>query len=376
MGREGLGPRPAGLGGCTGWAAAMAGRRDGKQCARGQRCCLRSRCPRAHLCWHGARSKATTHSREHPRPHTCTAPHTLEQRTCALGNFHTPHARARTHHHTLPTRFPHPQPPPPVHRTPPPPPPLPQGPEDYLEVVLARADFLRRAAAAPAAPAAAAGALRALFSSASELMGSYFPDHLDRALRLPAYWAHCEAHALGDAAAARAVWEGVLKGPLGRRARGRRGWRPGAGTPSVWSAAAAAGRGIGEAADTLHSNNKQLSNAWVGMPCSDPRLTTSHLSPIATHPPPPPTKVLRAVGRFRRDGALAARRAPGARRVRARLEAPPRGGRPAGGVLRLAALRAGGGQARVPLMTSAGRGRKCSPAPAAARGGAQEPTLS
>ncbi|KXZ53271.1 hypothetical protein GPECTOR_7g1165 [Gonium pectorale] len=37
-----------------------------------------------------------------------------------------------------------------------------------------------------------------------------------RALRLPAYWAHCEEHVLGDVAAAREVWEGAVKGGVGR----------------------------------------------------------------------------------------------------------------------------------------------------------------
>ena len=112
-----------------------------------------------------------------------------------------------------------------------------QGPEDYMDVLLARADFLRRRIVAPATGgssegagaggdqqqqqtaeerAAAAAALRALFASASELMAAYFPDFADRALRLPAYWAHCEAFVVGDAPAARAVWEAVLKGPLAR----------------------------------------------------------------------------------------------------------------------------------------------------------------
>ena len=97
-----------------------------------------------------------------------------------------------------------------------------------MEVLLARADFLRRQLPADAAAAAAgdaaggegaAGALRAHFRAAGELVAGYFPDYVDRSLRLPAYWAHCEAHALGDAGGARGVWEGVLKGPLAKCAR-------------------------------------------------------------------------------------------------------------------------------------------------------------
>jgi hypothetical protein len=93
-----------------------------------------------------------------------------------------------------------------------------------MEVILARADYLRRAltsdpAAAPAAAAsdpAAVARLRACFSTASDLMAQYFPDYHDRGLRLAGYWAHVEANVVGDAAAARAVWEAVLKGPMGR----------------------------------------------------------------------------------------------------------------------------------------------------------------
>ena len=58
--------------------------------------------------------------------------------------------------------------------------------------------------------------LRAGFSAATQLLAAYFPAHADRSLRLPAYWAHCEAHVLGDTAGARRVWEDVVKGPLGR----------------------------------------------------------------------------------------------------------------------------------------------------------------
>lgn len=34
--------------------------------------------------------------------------------------------------------------------------------------------------------------------------------------RLPSYWAHCEAHTLGDVPAARKVWEETLKTGLAR----------------------------------------------------------------------------------------------------------------------------------------------------------------
>ncbi|KAG2433859.1 hypothetical protein HXX76_008213 [Chlamydomonas incerta] len=104
-----------------------------------------------------------------------------------------------------------------------------QSAEDYLAVVLARLDALRHRAVAAAeaaaagggaatkkAAAAAAAALRAGFSSATELLMSHFPDYVDRSLRLPGYWAACEEYVLGDVAAAREVWEGAIKGGMGR----------------------------------------------------------------------------------------------------------------------------------------------------------------
>ena len=113
-----------------------------------------------------------------------------------------------------------------------------------MQVLLARAEFLRRAYTAaagqsgpnPSAPtngstpstsgpaAAAAGAtsgvtkeqLREHFSRATALMQEYFPDYMDYSLRLAGYWAHVEAQVLGDADAGQQVWEDVIKGPLGR----------------------------------------------------------------------------------------------------------------------------------------------------------------
>eukprot|EP00198_Chlamydomonas_reinhardtii_P004765 XP_001694101.1 predicted protein [Chlamydomonas reinhardtii] len=69
-----------------------------------------------------------------------------------------------------------------------------QSAEDYMAVVLARLDALRHRA----------------------LLMSHFPDYVDRSLRLPGYWAACEEHVLGDVAAAREVWEGAIKGGMGR----------------------------------------------------------------------------------------------------------------------------------------------------------------
>ena len=59
--------------------------------------------------------------------------------------------------------------------------------EDYLEVMLARLDCLRRRCGGGAGgdgdAAAPVEALRSAFRQASELLQSYFPDHLDRSFR-------------------------------------------------------------------------------------------------------------------------------------------------------------------------------------------------
>lgn len=84
-----------------------------------------------------------------------------------------------------------------------------QQPEDYMEVILARLDKLR-GAGREGAPA-----LRKAFQEASALMESYFPDYIDPSLRLPAYWAQCEALVAEDPKAAKGVWENTLKGKGG-----------------------------------------------------------------------------------------------------------------------------------------------------------------
>ncbi|KAF8058134.1 sart3 [Scenedesmus sp. PABB004] len=102
-----------------------------------------------------------------------------------------------------------------------------QGPEDYIAVLLARADALRRALPAPgpgAAGSEAAARLRAWFGRARDTMAAAAPDAPDRALRLPGYWAHCEGALLGDRGAMRAVWEDTVKGPLGRYAETWLAW--------------------------------------------------------------------------------------------------------------------------------------------------------
>ena len=45
---------------------------------------------------------------------------------------------------------------------------------------------------------------------------SYFPDYVDRSLRLTSYWADCELRMGEGIAGARAVWEDALKTPAGR----------------------------------------------------------------------------------------------------------------------------------------------------------------
>jgi hypothetical protein len=56
---------------------------------------------------------------------------------------------------------------------------------------------------------------------------TYWPDFVDRSLRLTSYWANCEAHLAKDVKAARRVWEDVVKSPAGRCkivGKGRRIW--------------------------------------------------------------------------------------------------------------------------------------------------------
>ncbi len=92
-----------------------------------------------------------------------------------------------------------------------------------MEVILARLDGLRYAVSClkpgelTTHPARPDQGLRTAFQQATQLLASYFPDYLDRSLRLPSYWAHCEAYVLQDVAAARRVWEEVtLKTGLGK----------------------------------------------------------------------------------------------------------------------------------------------------------------
>eukprot|EP00878_Enallax_costatus_P036243 GHUV01040642.1.p1 GENE.GHUV01040642.1~~GHUV01040642.1.p1 ORF type:complete len:142 (-),score=28.37 GHUV01040642.1:308-733(-) len=94
-----------------------------------------------------------------------------------------------------------------------------QGPEDYLAVLLARADCLRHQLPTPAGPSSpAAGKLQAWLTHSRSTMTQYFPAYLDRSLSLQAYCAHVEGVLLGDLASMREVWEDTVKGQLGRSA--------------------------------------------------------------------------------------------------------------------------------------------------------------
>eukprot|EP00798_Chlamydomonas_sp_ICE-L_P021550 gene21550-28543_t len=91
--------------------------------------------------------------------------------------------------------------------------------EDYMEVVLARLDGLRMAVQVSADDPSSVGhkeALRSGFKECSKLLTSYFPDYLDRTLKIPSYWSNSEAHVMQSVDAARKVWEEVLKTGLGR----------------------------------------------------------------------------------------------------------------------------------------------------------------
>eukprot|EP00192_Tetraselmis_astigmatica_P010343 CAMPEP_0117672452 /NCGR_PEP_ID=MMETSP0804-20121206/13912_1 /TAXON_ID=1074897 /ORGANISM="Tetraselmis astigmatica, Strain CCMP880" /LENGTH=815 /DNA_ID=CAMNT_0005481055 /DNA_START=71 /DNA_END=2519 /DNA_ORIENTATION=- len=84
--------------------------------------------------------------------------------------------------------------------------------EDYIAVILARCDSLRRQGA-DVMPL-----LREVFKEGAERLVALNPQHCDQELRLPAYHAHCEAELAGDMKAARLVWEEALKASTGRLA--------------------------------------------------------------------------------------------------------------------------------------------------------------
>jgi hypothetical protein len=53
--------------------------------------------------------------------------------------------------------------------------------------------------------------LHETFDRAAQFVAKYFPDFFDQSLRLPLYWTHLEAQVLKDVAAARGVWENLIK---------------------------------------------------------------------------------------------------------------------------------------------------------------------
>eukprot|EP00193_Tetraselmis_chui_P021607 CAMPEP_0177787056 /NCGR_PEP_ID=MMETSP0491_2-20121128/21264_1 /TAXON_ID=63592 /ORGANISM="Tetraselmis chuii, Strain PLY429" /LENGTH=855 /DNA_ID=CAMNT_0019308331 /DNA_START=131 /DNA_END=2698 /DNA_ORIENTATION=- len=83
-----------------------------------------------------------------------------------------------------------------------------KGAGEYLEVVLARCDFLRRQGSVEA--------LRSAFKTGQEKVSAVDAKFCDPQLRLLAYQAHCELQMGGGVEAARAVWEEALKAETGR----------------------------------------------------------------------------------------------------------------------------------------------------------------
>ncbi|KAL2609096.1 hypothetical protein R1flu_027669 [Riccia fluitans] len=89
-----------------------------------------------------------------------------------------------------------------------------QTPEEYLDLHLTRADGLRRRIMTIEDENEKQRFLALLhdaFDGASQFMSTVFPDYVDRSFQLHAYWAHTEAHLAKDLAAARGVWENLIK---------------------------------------------------------------------------------------------------------------------------------------------------------------------
>ncbi|XP_024528014.1 squamous cell carcinoma antigen recognized by T-cells 3 isoform X1 [Selaginella moellendorffii] len=79
-----------------------------------------------------------------------------------------------------------------------------QTPSEYLDVFLTRVDGLRR-------QMASVERLREVFQRAADLLANYFPDFVDRSLRLQGYWARMEVRLAKDISAARSIWERLVK---------------------------------------------------------------------------------------------------------------------------------------------------------------------
>lgn len=87
-------------------------------------------------------------------------------------------------------------------------------PEEYLEYYLTRADGLRRRICVLADETdkqTYLGSLRETFNQAAQFLSTYFPDFMDRSLRLYSYWGQLEASLANDVIAARGVWENLIK---------------------------------------------------------------------------------------------------------------------------------------------------------------------
>ncbi|MCO5600438.1 hypothetical protein L7F22_054551 [Adiantum nelumboides] len=85
-------------------------------------------------------------------------------------------------------------------------------PEEYLDHFLTRVDGLRRRmCGGPADKSFNLGPLRETFNQAVEVLSTFFPTFVDRSLRLHSYWARLEHSFANDMAAARGVWENLVK---------------------------------------------------------------------------------------------------------------------------------------------------------------------
>lgn len=85
-------------------------------------------------------------------------------------------------------------------------------PEEYLELFLTRVDGLRRRMHGDQADKLSyLGTLQKTFKQAVEILAAFFPTFVDRSLRLHSYWARLEYSFANDMAAARGVWENLIK---------------------------------------------------------------------------------------------------------------------------------------------------------------------
>ncbi|GMH32232.1 hypothetical protein BSKO_00066 [Bryopsis sp. KO-2023] len=91
-----------------------------------------------------------------------------------------------------------------------------QGPEEYMTVLLAWLDVVRvlkvskREEGRPGF--VPMEVVRQEFARAMEVMGSYFPEYMDKSHRIPAYWADCEISFGGEDGLERArkIWEDLI----------------------------------------------------------------------------------------------------------------------------------------------------------------------